>query len=374
MALIKHRGIQNFEDDVSKAILYWVRYLCVRCPIYRDTEANTKYLYKEESFKTCKTVEYDPGEWANIPQYTVLPANSSLDGINLNLARLQAAIPQDFATGSDSTSLDIKDIIEAARGIDRQLIEWSGTLPLSWLATRVTGEDSIPPSIGQAGLYQSHCHVYKSIQIAYLWNRQRLSRIRAQKIMLTQLLLQEPSLSNRMSQASCQNTIQQLADDICATLPFYLGDRTKPGRLGDRNVEYPHARGSPIPETHYQMAPAMGGYQLLGALGTLLRFDIILRNGQKQWIGGQLVRLARICRLILVRQKHEISSGSGRPGPTGPRIIVSAPPPKMGASPPEHAFSRILPLCKRHRHDCRCIQGILIGSHGCRAIKPRHAS
>jgi hypothetical protein len=38
----------------------------------------------------------------------------------------------------------------------------------------------------------------------------------------------------------------------------------------------------------------MGGHQLLGALGTLLRFDIILRNGQKQWIGGQLMRLARI--------------------------------------------------------------------------------
>jgi hypothetical protein len=239
-------------------------------------------------------VEYDPGEWANIPQYTVLPANSSLDGINLNLARLQAAIPQDFATGSNSTTLDIKDIIQAARGIDRQLIEWSGTLPLPWLAIRVTGEDSIPPSVGQAGLYQSHCHVYKSIQIAYLWNRQRLSRIRAQKIMLTQLLLQEPSLSNRMSQGSCQNTIQQLADDICATIPFYLGDRTKPGRIGDRNVEYPHARGSPIPETHYQIAPAMGGHQLLGALGTLLRDNIILRNGQKQWIGGQLTRLARI--------------------------------------------------------------------------------
>ncbi|KAE9369974.1 hypothetical protein N431DRAFT_414338 [Stipitochalara longipes BDJ] len=280
MALVKHRGLQNFEDRVSKAILYWIRYLCI-----------------EESLKTCEPVYCDPEEWSNIPQYTALPANSSLDGINLNLARLQATISQEIATGSNNLTVDTQGTLQAARSIDRQLIEWSGTLPLSWLAIRVAGEDCIPPSTRQAGLYQSHCHVYKSIQIAYLWNRQRISRIRAQKIMLAQLSLQEPSLFNSTSQGSCQNIIQQLADDVCATVPFYLGDRSKPGSIGDRNVKYPHARGAPISEAHYQMAPASGGYQLLGALGTLLSLDIKLRDGQKQWIGGQMMRLSKIYNL-----------------------------------------------------------------------------
>lgn len=144
--------------------------------------------------------------------------------------------------------------------IDRRLVEWSGEVPLSWLPSRVSGNECIPLSITQAGLYQSHYHVYLSVQIANSWNRRHISRIRVQAVTIAQLSLQPPSLANYISQAACQNRIQQLIDDICATIPFYLGDRIKPGRIGYKSVQYPHVPGSPVPEAHYQMAPAMGGY------------------------------------------------------------------------------------------------------------------
>lgn len=92
----------------------------------------------------------------------------------------------------------------------------------------------------------------------------------------------------------CQNKIQQLADDICASIPFTLGDKIKPGAMGDRRVQYPHAPGQEVPAGHYQMAPAMGGFWLLGPLQMLMGLKIGLRDGQKQWIGGQLRRIAHI--------------------------------------------------------------------------------
>jgi hypothetical protein len=178
----------------------------------------------------------DPEEWSDFPHYTVLPANASLDNINLNLAKLQASVARNTSTGSSNTTLDTQETLQNTRCIDGQLVGWGGILPLSWFPIRVTGDSCIPPSTRQAGLYQTHCHVYLSVSIVYLWNRQRISRVRAQTIILTQLSLQEPSPSNYTSQAACEHKIQQLADDICASIPFYLGDRTRSGKMGDRNV------------------------------------------------------------------------------------------------------------------------------------------
>jgi hypothetical protein len=184
----------------------------------------------------------DPEEWSDIPHYTVLPANASLDNINLNLAKLQASVARNTSTGSSNTTLDTQETLQNTRCIDGKLVGWGGILPLSWFPIRVTGDSCIP-------------------------------------------------------QAACEHTIQQLADDICASIPFYLGDRTRSGKMGDRNAQYPHAAGSSVPSTHYQMAPVSGGYQLLGVFSTLLNMDIKLRDGQRQWISGQLRRLSTIYNL-----------------------------------------------------------------------------
>ncbi len=85
-----------------------------------------------------------------------------------------------------------------------------------------------------------------------------------------------------------------MADDICASIPFSLGDKIKPGLLGDKRVHYPHVPGKEVPNSHYHMAPAMAGFWLPGPLQTLMGLKIGLREGQKQWIGGQLMRLAHI--------------------------------------------------------------------------------
>jgi hypothetical protein len=71
--------------------------------------------------------------------------------------------------------------------------------------------------------------------------------------------------------SASRNLIQHLVGDICACIPFHLGDRIKTGSIGDKKVAYPHAVGEEVRESHYQMAPVQGGeFQLLGPLGMLL--------------------------------------------------------------------------------------------------------
>ena len=85
--------------------------------------------------------------------------------------------------------------------------------------------------------------------------------------------------------------IQQAVDYICASVPFNLGDRMQ---AEDKDVQYPHAPKRPVPKDHYQSGPAMGGWSLLQPLGAVWGMKIQLRNGQKQWIGDQMARIARI--------------------------------------------------------------------------------
>ena len=77
-------------------------------------------------------------------------------------------------------------------------------------------------------------------------------------------------------------------------MPFYPGDGIELGRIDAKKVKDHHARGVAVSEAHYQLAPALGGFQLLGTLGTLLNLDIKLRDGQKQLIGGQMMKLAKL--------------------------------------------------------------------------------
>ena len=108
------------------------------------------------------------------------------------------------------------------------------------------------------------------------------------------LLSQSPSLPNVGLIAELKKWIQQEADDICADVPFHIGDRTKPGAVGDTSVKYPHPAGVATPSSHYLHAPAIGGYQLFDPLTTLVSMKIILRDGQKEWISQQIKRVFRI--------------------------------------------------------------------------------
>ena len=129
-------------------------------------------------------------------------------------------------------------------------------------------EGCVASSIRNAGLYQYHCDIYPSISIASIWNKYRLSRLTAQSIILS-CLSHCPSYATMIARAPhpCQNAIQLLADDICASVPFHLGDRIKPGRIGDRDVKYPREEGKEVSEEQFSNGTSLRWVQFARSVG-----------------------------------------------------------------------------------------------------------
>lgn len=91
-------------------------------------------------------------------------------------------------------------------------------------------------------------------------------------------------------------TMQNLADDICGSVPFFLGTKTQPGTDDKPDVEYPYTT-SKASKALRRGAAGSGGYNLIepyhAPLSSVLAVTT-LRAGQKEWVFGQLSRIARL--------------------------------------------------------------------------------
>ena len=238
-------------------------------------------------------------QWSELFDDSAQIPGVRLDSINLDLARLRSSATNLLRLPESdvfSRASQTQHILAAATNIDRRLKAWRESVPKTWTPTRVFGDQYIPPSVQKAGLYQQHCDVYPTLFLVILWNKYRQSLIEVTRI-IVKCLDENPSSFNITQQETCRNNIQRLADDICASIPFFLGDRTQPGNPGDLLVKYPRAPGTPHIKDHYQTGPTMGGWSILAPIATLLKMDIKLREGQRQWLAGQLARTARVYRI-----------------------------------------------------------------------------
>lgn len=282
LALIRHRGPQSFQDPVSRSILFYVRSLLI-----------------DEAFKDGSSVPSDVQEWEEVmPEYEKIPG-IRLDSINLDLANLKAATVSLIQTPpSESRETQIQQLVKEATDIDRRLSQWPDSIPDTWLPIRVSTKEDLSPTLQ---LYQDYCDVYRTLFMCSLWNKLRISQILVRSVVLSLLDHQPPTFANNSRREGCQNGIQQLADDMCASVPYYLGDRMRPGRAGEPGINYPRVPGRPPIMDHYQTGPTMGGWSLLIPLGTLTRMKIRLREGQTQWLLGQMARTARIYNINMTK-------------------------------------------------------------------------
>ena len=91
-------------------------------------------------------------------------------------------------------------------------------------------------------------------------------------------------------------TMQKLADDICGSVPFFLGTKIRPGTDDKPDVEYPYTT-SKATKALRRGAAGSGGYNLIepyhAPLTSVLAVQT-LRAGQRKWVFGQLARIARL--------------------------------------------------------------------------------
>lgn len=227
---------------------------------------------------------------------TLRTTGSRMDDLNVEVANLQAMVTQieDFSLVNNDLLLFI---LERATELDQRLSIWRSEVPADWNPIRVSGPACIPPSVRKAGLYHDdYCDVYKSIHVANKLNEYRCSRIRLQRITFTCL----EELDGRNSESTsviASDTIQELVDMICDSVPYFLGDRKDQHRVDDRTAKFPHTEGATMTEEHYASLSAYAGFTLVLRLTELMTPDIPLRDGQRQWIGSQIGRVGRIHRV-----------------------------------------------------------------------------
>ena len=185
--------------------------------------------------------------------------------------------------GCDKATIIIKALV-----LDAKLSTWPSAIPPTWAPVNVS-INAIPNSIKvNSFIYQDYCEVYHDVMVGTTWNSYRVSRL---KILAVVAQLSSHASSEHVSAVE---KIQDLADDICASIPFCLGNRVGPAPLYSMEAEYPTTDDAPAKEYHHRTAAAFGGWYLLSPMKEVMAVGMWLRPGQMAWVGTQLQRLAEI--------------------------------------------------------------------------------
>ncbi|CAL8584739.1 hypothetical protein XPA_010325 [Xanthoria parietina] len=229
--------------------------------------------------------------WTTSMQSSPRSPELDLEAINVEVANLQVSALE-LKVEAAGIAAFASELLTKAQELDERLVAWTATLPEEWIPYCISDPAALPRTVRDAGLYQDYCTVHKSIWTADTLNIHSCSRIKVKLVTLACLEHVEPPAGN--AQFNARTTLQHLADTICASVPFYLGDRVEVRRIDDRSIKYPQAGNRATPDEHYIAAAAYGGMFLMKRLMELLKLGPHLRAGQQQWVLGQMGRIKKI--------------------------------------------------------------------------------
>ncbi|EAW09344.1 Zn(II)2Cys6 transcription factor domain-containing protein [Aspergillus clavatus NRRL 1] len=184
---------------------------------------------------------------------------------------------------------EIRKVLSLAIRVDSQLAAWPDSVPPRWTPVPAS---YIPQSVREAGIFQDRCDCYLDIWVASTWNLYRDSRIVVHNTILDCLRLLVGDEADETQAALA--TIQSLATDICASIPFFLGNQTKAVVMDPLRVEFPGVDGKPASLSHRKGAPLLGGWFAMSYLYNLCSPRLGLHGDQLAWIKGQMQRVMRI--------------------------------------------------------------------------------
>lgn len=175
-----------------------------------------------------------------IPALSPNPS-SLLDIVGLSVVDIQYRINQALSKTTEDVSAQ-DSLFESIAEVDNKLQNWLSAVPKLWYPSRIRREKlnlSVP-------MHFNACDVYPSIQIATIWNVWRIYRISLTHMRLrlirrhsTMHLCPDSDVCGRgfWDEPYLRATLiwegRTLLDDICYSIPFYLGDRTEPTTLID---------------------------------------------------------------------------------------------------------------------------------------------
>jgi hypothetical protein len=278
-----------------------------------ETQLLANLLHYKVSLCVRKGIALPPHEleWLQNEVIPILPArpSSHLDLIGVSVASLQHSFTQLDSTNPVTLSqlaIEISDVGD-------QLDLWLDAVPEHWYPSRIQNAKATE-------WYQGACDVYPSIQIATIWNAWRIYRLIVESIKAQLELMRDDDDS------------QQLIDDICYSVPFYLGNLNSPISftiLEDTTLEFPSYYDLPptgrefqryqVSEDYASKADHLRHVLLQGpfhAMNMLMHLLwLAVGDGkfpleQKGWISAQYLRSLYLLRVIPrdPSEKHSPSS------------------------------------------------------------------
>ena len=358
-ALVKHRGRANCTSPSAVGLLFATRTQLIE----QHTEAGMPFGRCPESLSSI---------FKTLPQSPAARLTSVTSNVPDLCARAKAVLVMPHTQASEREATDLLDY---TLSIDLLVASWADTLPPGWQWEGVNRFDVPAPAIEKHGWecfqYLSMRHSYPNLWCLSLWNQYRAARIRVQSLILDCIrylsdstssptpvhsastfdLLsalspppppaspqqdhdQSRSASDLNAKAhTARHTLQELADQICASVPFALGTLIsygEPAPAEKAAIEFPYSglidRGKmhgnegeltserKKHEDHTSAACAVGGWHLLGPLRVLAGVgtkrkkeeggrrervgEDCLRDGQRDWCVQQLRRIGRIYAII----------------------------------------------------------------------------
>lgn len=251
------------------------------------------------SFKRC------PDALSNIFKSVPQNAAARLTSATINIADLRSCAKSAFLLPHNPESeQEVNDLLEYAISVDLLVAAWPVSLPEDWDPTPADGFDYPSGTAKSAFIYNDRKDMYIDLWVQSIWNQYRSARIKIQTVILDCIAwLDTPYEHQWYWRAVYANMVtQEMADDICASVPFALGTKLSGGPGNRDGIEYPYTGSQKVSEAHRRAASALGGWHLLEPMRTILR-TTCLREGQKEWIMGQMQRVRRIYALQSVKDE-----------------------------------------------------------------------
>ena len=181
----------------------------------------------------------------------------------------------EFTTQSNKLTL-------RAKAAHARLLTWPEILPFDWAPISLSREQ-VSADIIKAGFYGNSCDMYPDVSISGLWNRWRAARLK--------LLCVIADHQSFESQLETLFEIQQVVDDIFASVPFNMGSKVEAAGMWDAEFVYPNLPGQSVSLGHYHSAAAFGGVSLWYAFESILGVSNYLHSDQRDFAVKQIRRI-----------------------------------------------------------------------------------
>ena len=231
------------------------------------------------------------GSFAHIIDKDQSNIGTRLVGITLIIPEIQVAAKALVLRSAEPSNDKIrraKSIVRCGMSVDRDLECWERFTPQSFSYSSLPAADWV-----EFGAWSDEMHMYQDLGSANLWNCYRTARIHLNKALLDVLIFLEMwGISTFPGYLSkCCTSLQGAIDDICSSIPFFLGNREAGVDLDA--VKYPIDRQAFQADKLSVELYFKGTESAMAPLATCLASERLC-TAQKNWIEGQIYRICRI--------------------------------------------------------------------------------